>query len=206
MSLFLGPTHRDQIPATPLLPHIEKYILEFSLEELARTSKVNTKRIWEIRSGSKDTIAFDLADRLLLAMDEGFLLWYNDPELSAIYHSVDLSVSNPSTIPRDRCRGVKCFEKVKGTRFCSQECKDSLVEEPTEPYPSPTCSKGHERTPENTYLYVAKSGKSKGQKSWRCRVCHNENNRRAGKKWRAKKREEEKWLAAKVRSQHLVLS
>lgn len=46
-----------------------------------------------------------------------------------------------------------------------------------------TCPAGHDRSPENTYVYTIKSGAKAGYEVRRCRICFNEAQRR----WRGER-------------------
>lgn len=151
------------------------------LQALALMAGVSYDTLYRVRSRAKmRTIEFDLADRLLCAMNLVHL-WWREP-LKEVYLSLDLSEPGlPPGLTTDglrRCAAEGCsvmFEPPSlrpDKKYCSTACRNRVLnrrQNDSQPRQS-KCRNGHWRTEENTILME--------DGTRRCRVCQAESRRR----------------------------
>lgn len=185
----------SRIPAERLLPHIERYLAEYETQEgygvqrmepktcLAFHARMKVDTLSKILNRRTKTLDFNMADRLLCAMNRPQLWW---EDLADLYYSVDLSAPITAPIPAKEgriCARAGCSNafvpKMPWGRYCSTACRASVQRARrqqrrgvTQRYGTRygTCPKGHDRSPENVYV------RPDGHVS--CRVCNRDAERR----------------------------
>lgn len=80
MKYPLGPW----VPAAMLVPYLDEYLETGKLIELANSTGVDSRVIYDIRSGRRERVSFNMADRLLTGMGLA-IAWHDDEALRRIY-------------------------------------------------------------------------------------------------------------------------
>lgn len=181
-----------RIPLDRILPYITDHVSKYdSIEALAFRARLEEDTLYHYLIGRTSSIDFDVADRLICAMNRPHL-WTH--ELADIYYSVDLS-GEPAPVPdkgdKRRCLRDGCMVEFVPSphhpnrqKFCSPACraatqrKRRLARQGRTSHRYGTkngaCPRGHDRSEEN--VRKTKDGR------YACRVCARED---AKKKYKA---------------------
>lgn len=200
------------IPSALIAPYVARCVLAedgcYGLAERAGVSREVVERL-AYDNCRNDALLFDVADRLMCAMNLPHY-WWEVPELAEVYYSDEAFVVTAGhfSAPERVCARVGCSNEVVGRKdkiYCGESCAAmaSAVRLGKRPRKSESafrsrdgkgghvCRNGHERTPENTR--VTEDGRRE------CRECVRERSRRAYKNnaEKIKRQRREKYHAEK---------
>lgn len=194
-----------RVPAELLFPYVDEYLKRkdmgaMTLADLIGIGSARRKAVSWTPGDPEHMVPFDLADRIICWVSHPFV-WQTDPKLAKVYQSLDLRfldqmVGHRKTMTargHRRCKRKACSNefrlKPKGQnqRFCSDACKAATWKEvnvgiktrrrgPGRKLEKMTCTNGHQRSPETSYLDTAGS--------LICRECKRASTRR----WRANRK------------------
>jgi hypothetical protein len=83
----LGPAGHPFVPAKLILPLLEPLFAERRLGNIAEASRLGLRDLYDLRNGRRQHIRFDTADRLISVVLGRPELWWEIPELRAIYET-----------------------------------------------------------------------------------------------------------------------
>lgn len=88
---------KAKVPTEPVAAVVRKRLAglnDYARTDLADELHISYRRLSDILNAVCGEIDFDIADELLCTLDIEYL-WHSDPQLSAIYDKVDMSLTEP---------------------------------------------------------------------------------------------------------------